>query len=196
MQDLASAAGLGIAPSIAPPVIRPTQAIASATELEVSKQRSQGKGKARAPTPPSPLASPNLVLNRQPSLRPQDLLELIVQAETNCSQRSLSPVAGPSSARRSPTPAPAFHLSPVVAPPKRKRGDAATLRAPRHVNSLSYDRKKSLAIAALQANPGEPVQRATSPDDLPITAQELAELGEHRRLVSQGLRFLFSTGSC
>ncbi|PPQ76369.1 hypothetical protein CVT25_005404, partial [Psilocybe cyanescens] len=77
VQDLASAAGLGIAPSIAPPVIRPTQAIASATELEVSKQRSQGKGKARAPTPPSPLASPNLVLNRQPSLRPQDLLELI-----------------------------------------------------------------------------------------------------------------------
>ncbi|PPQ80231.1 hypothetical protein CVT25_003530 [Psilocybe cyanescens] len=180
VKDLASAAGVSVAPSIVP-VVRPAQAIPpAAIHLDVSKRRPKGRGKARAPTRPSPSASSDIAADSRPSPRPQDLMEVIARDEASRSPVASTPVAGPAGARHSPSPIPIVVPALVDAPAKRKRGSDETARTQRGANSSSYDRKKSLALAALQANPGVPVLRGASPDNPPITRQELEGLGDHQ----------------
>ncbi|PPQ95692.1 hypothetical protein CVT25_000791 [Psilocybe cyanescens] len=177
VNSLAGAAFLGTSSATIPPR-KTTEAITSASGPHTSRtlpsRRDKGKGKARAvtPTPASPVIAP-------PPLRSWDILEIFAQSAANHS-RSLPflPVAGPSGVRRSPTPV--ITPAPVDPPSKRKRGAAGSTPVRRGINATSYSRKKLMAIAALEANPGEPVLRAASPDDPPINAQELAGLGDHQ----------------
>ncbi|PPQ86024.1 hypothetical protein CVT25_001368 [Psilocybe cyanescens] len=173
IRDLAAAAGL--APAIAPTRVQPPQAIAPSTDASVRPSKGKGKARARSPSPSPPAEA----VDRRPSPRPLDLLQLIARAQANRLRNVSAPIAGPSGVRPL-TPAPAFDSAPLDAAVKRKRGSTARPHTPRGANASSYDRKKSLALTALETNPGAPVLRAASPVEPPITVQELAGLGNHQ----------------
>ncbi|PPQ93076.1 hypothetical protein CVT25_012051 [Psilocybe cyanescens] len=168
MHSLAGAAFLRSLAGIVPP--SPTDKI----NALLSHQR-EGKACALTSPPVSPVAA-------SPPLHPMEILEMFALAEDHRHRALPSmPVAGPSGVQRSPSPN--MTPAPIDPPAKQKRGATKSTTGQQGVHTNSYNCKKLTAIAALEVNPGEPVLQAVSPDNPPIAAHELADLGNHKSVM-------------